>query len=433
MPNKRKTVQEREQELAQRIMEDVNAGMDARFARFEHLFERLAPPPEEPAVRQIPPPDPAVTRSKKRAADQQPQPGSPSPKVSRSATNNQNRSNIHSTSRGNHELAQPQSEQTPARPTRQSLQATPRHPLDGFAEQARSADQQGFAEQGIPASHRQQSDPLRPSTTLRPPRVQTSVSDSWAAWSSAHNQHEPSSRYHSLPTSVHEVPLNHSVDAQVQQLLASTVHNLGKGNTPPYDFPYKYILRGPEKIKASINSVTLPEHLWGIFRIIHDPKTLSDTKPCLMAHIEQIVEDAREYEWDTGVRRWSEEVFSRISEGRLASGWHATDEIQRLRMILAQSKPMTTRPNTQNQQRDVFNRRQPSQSQPQADILKGGPPCPDYNSTAGCSLKSGHIKDGKRLVHICAFCLHNTSATNTHSEAHCRNKVRLTGGYHHFQ
>lgn len=35
MPNKRKSVLQREQELAQRIMEEVNAGIDARFEKFE--------------------------------------------------------------------------------------------------------------------------------------------------------------------------------------------------------------------------------------------------------------------------------------------------------------------------------------------------------------------------------------------------------------
>lgn len=140
-----------------------------------------------------------------------------------------------------------------------------------------------------------------------------------------------------LPLSAHNISYNDSVDSQVKQILATTVPNLGKGNAQLYDFPYKYILRGPEKIRACINPETLPEHLWGIFRMIHDPKTNSDIKPCLILHIEQIVEDARDYEWETGVRRWSEEVFSRIVEGRLVNGWHSTDEIQRMRMILAQS------------------------------------------------------------------------------------------------
>lgn len=224
-----------------------------------------------------------------------------------------------------------------------------------------------------------------------------------------------------------------SIDSQVKHILATTAHTLGKGNSPPFDFPYKYILRGPEKVKVAINSVTLPEHLWGIFRMIHDPKLSPDIMPALMAHIEHIVEDSREFEWETGVRRWSEEVFSRISEGRLPNGWLSQDEIQRMRMIIAQSKPITTKPLPYTYPKENFGKRQAQQNQSQHDILRGGPPCPDYNSATGCTLNLGHIKNGKRLVHVCSFCLHNTSAANTHPEAYCRNKARITGSNNHFQ
>lgn len=166
--------------------------------------------------------------------------------------------------------------------------------------------------------------------------------------------------------------------------------------------------------------------------MIHDPKTSSDIKPCLIVHVEQIVEDAREYEREAGVRRWSEEVLSRITEGRLPNGWNSTDEIQRIRRILAQSKPLSARPFPQSKQRDNFSRRQPK-AQHQNEIIKGGPPCPEYNSNTGCTQKSEHIKDGKRLVRIRSFCLYNTSPANNHPEAFCRNKVRLGAGHHHFQ
>lgn len=258
--------------------------------------------------------------------------------------------------------------------------------------------------------------------------------DSWAAWSTAHSlrSSNPTS-YGNLPTSTHEVPYNQALDSQVQQILATTVHNLGKGNAQPFDFPFKYIQRGLEKVKATINLVTLPEHLWGIFRIMHDPKTDPDVKPCLMMHIEQIVEDALEFDWELGVRRWSEEVFSRISEGRLVNGWHGYEEIQRMRMVIAQSKPLAPGQQGQNNYKDNYNKRQNYQSQSQQDVHRGGPPCPEYNSATGCTLNSGHIKQGKRMVHVCSFCLHHTSATNNHPEAYCRNKVCLTGSNPHFQ
>lgn len=419
MPNKRKTVQQREEELAQRIMEDVNTGMDARFARFEELFERLAPTPTAPARVQLPPIEPVVTRSKKRAAEQDPQPASaPRPaKVSKQTPKETFQRVSHSTSDDNSPSVEPQPTQTPGLVRRQSSLATPRHPANSFAERPAPEWVHDLPDSGPQPDVRSSSQANRG----------TGISNTWAAWTTAHNN--PAS----LPTSTHDLSCDDSVNSQVKQILATTVHNLCKGNNHPFDFPFKYILRGPEKIKATINSVTLPEHLWGIFRMIHDPKTNPDTKPCLMLHVEQLVEDAREYEWETGVRRWSEEVFSRIAEGRLSSGWHSTDEIQRMRMILGQSKPLSARSLNYMAQRD-YGRKPPAhtQSQPQNEIMKGGPPCPDFNAPGGCVLKSGHVKDGKRFVHICSFCLYNTSAANPHSEAHCRNKLRLTSGSHHF-
>lgn len=415
MPNKKKTVLQREEELAQRIMQEVNAGIEARFEKFERVMERMA----GPADQQSPP---RSSNNNKRPAEQTTHEGSPVHKVSK--TNDSENFNAYSQSNISSNNAVPVVDlaETPGVPARQSQQAPPRHPINSFAElendPASAARHVSMSTNNLP----------RPLPT---PRASHSSNDAWSAWSTAHSlrSSNPNPRGH-LPTSTHEVSYNQALDSQVQQILASTVHNLGKGNSQPFDFPYKYILRGPEKVKATINSVTLPEHLWGIFRIMHDPKTDPDTKPCLMIHIEQIVEDSLEYDWDLGVRRWSEEVFSRISEGRLVNGWHAYEEIQRMRMVIAQSKPLVPK---QNYYKDNSNKRQHHQPQNQQDLLKGGPPCPDYNSTTGCALNSGHIKQGKRMVHVCSFCLHHTSAANNHPEAHCRNKVRLTGSNPHFQ
>lgn len=419
MPNKKKTVLQREEELAQRIMNEVNAGIEARFEKFERVNERMAGiPDQQPSPSQS-------AENNKRPADQTPPEDSPARKVSKTNHCSTSRSNFHSTSNNHNSGPVVELDGTPGDTQRQSEQATPRHPVDYFAEQA--AGPSGYTRHVDVSTNKGP----RPGACALP---NPSKNNAWAAWTAAHSLGSANNtRFGPLPTSTHEVPYNNALDSQVQQILASTMHNLGKGNSQPFDFPYKYILRGPEKVKASINSVTLPEHLWGIFRIMHDPKTDSDVKPCLIIHIEQIVEDAREFDWELGVRRWSEEVFSRISEGRLANGWHAYDEIQRMRMVIAQSKPSAPRQQTQGYYKENFNKRQQTQAQAQLDIHKGGPPCPDYNSTTGCTLNSGHIKHGKRMVHVCSFCLINTSAANNHPEAYCRNKVRLAGSNTHFQ
>lgn len=323
----------------------------------------------------------------------------------------------------NDETPEPAYGQTPLTSQRQSQQATPRHPSDHFPEHSNHHPR---TDQRFHHNNFSEKDSVSDSQNYTLPRHNKGISSSWAAFSTAHNNPTTAApSAYTRPLSTHAPGFYDDVNAQVKHLLATTAHNLGKGNSPPYDFHYEYILRGPEKIKATINSVTLPEHLWVIFRIIHDVKTDPDLKPCLMIHIEQIVEDAREFEWEAGVRRWSE-VFSRVTEGRLLNGWHSYDEIQRMRMVIAQSKSIVSQPHAQFNSRNTYNnntynRTQRHQSQPSQEILKGGPPCPEYNSATGCTLNSGHIKHGKRLVHVCSFCLQHTSAANTHPEVYCRN------------
>lgn len=95
MPNRKKTVLQREEELAKKIMEDVNAGIDARLERFERMMERFAPTPEAPV---IPPPEPAVMRSKKRTADLLQPEEEETPTLSKPAKKIRSRPSSHTTS-----------------------------------------------------------------------------------------------------------------------------------------------------------------------------------------------------------------------------------------------------------------------------------------------------------------------------------------------
>lgn len=419
MPNKKKTVLQREQELAERIMQQVNQGIDDCFENFKRIMERMASASDQNSPTTRP------GTSKKRPGEQDSPEDSPAPKVSKTVKNQDSNPSSHSSFSAVAARAEPSQAQTPAPLTRQSEQATPSHPADCFAEPWNAVNRFQDRAQTITNPD------FRPPHAHHPSR---GISDLWAAWSTAHNTNSNiRNRFVNLPSFVHDAPVSDTLDSQVKQLLASTVHNLGKGNSQPYDFPYKYILRGPEKVKATINSVTLLEPLWGIFRIIHDSKTDADIKPSLMLHIEQIIEEAREFDWELGVRCWSEEVFSRISEGRLLTGWHAYEEIQRMRMVIAQSKPFVPKQQAPHNYRDNSNKKQLPHNQAQLDILRGGPPCPDYNSSTGCTLSSGHIKQGKRLVHVCSFCLYNTSTANYHPETYYCNKIHLTGSNNHFQ
>lgn len=44
--------------------------------------------------------------------------------------------------------------------------------------------------------------------------------------------------------------------------------------------------------------------------MLKDSSVANDIKPALLDHVEQICDDCREYNWNSAVRRWSEEMFS---------------------------------------------------------------------------------------------------------------------------
>lgn len=218
------------------------------------------------------------------------------------------------------------------------------------------------------------------------------------------------------------------VEQRVQDILASTASTLSRGNVKPGAYPFKYVLRGPAREKVSINSVSLSEHLWGLVCMIRDPKIDPSIRPYLNNHLLEIIEDSCDYDWES-VRRWSEEVFTLIAENRLPGGWTAVPRITMLRMTISRS-PMHKAypPPREVQQRDQQKRQQVQQYQP--DLPKNGPPCTAYNSSSECSLPAGHLVNGRKVQHVCTFCLYNSCAAYTHPETQCRNKNRFAP--HHF-
>lgn len=234
------------------------------------------------------------------------------------------------------------------------------------------------------------------------------------------------------------------MEAKVTHILNSTAHHLaasGPGKTGL--FPHRYVSRGPDRKRPTFNMLSLSEHVWGIFMLIKEKKVPAETKPLLYKHIQDIIEDTCMYDWQTAVRPWSEEIFSQVDEGRL--DWADVSSIQMLRMSMSRATvakidpstgalikhPMITNQTASAQPYDRSHYRQnQNQGQGQVDILKGGPPCEFYNSQQGCSLRSGHMVRGQKMIHVCRYCLYNTSASHQHSEINCRNKGKF--GPSHF-
>lgn len=266
----------------------------------------------------------------------------------------------------------------------------------------------------------------KPVTSRYPPQQEAQpqhVNKSrWSSWM-VNNMNTGREDSIPLPLSARDISPDDDVHAKVQEVLNSTASRAMKVNKTG-EFPYQYILRGAEKKKVGINSVSLPEHIWGIICMIKDNLVANDVKPALLEHIEQICDDCREYDWPSAVRRWSEEIFSLIAENRLEAGWHSVNAIQMLRFSL--SRDSNARIHAAREQ--VPRPRQYNQT---SEALCGGPPCPDFNSQKGCSQPSGHLAHGKRLMHICSFCLMNSAATYPHPEAACRNKSKISQTHFH--
>lgn len=230
---------------------------------------------------------------------------------------------------------------------------------------------------------------------------------------------------HTMPMSVRDLHDDDDLDVRVQNILANTASGIARGNARPGLFPYKYVFRDDLK-RATMNSLSVSDHCWAIFRMIRDETIPQDIKPYLYSHVEQVLEDSRSYNWQTAVRPWSNEVFSRVAEGRFSNGWASHGEIQLLRISMSQTSTAklavtADTPHSGRQSQPTFNN----------DNLRGGPPCLSYNSQKGCNLQSGHIANGQKLIHICAFCLFNSSVARPHSEFYCRNRQRQ-GANNHF-
>lgn len=241
--------------------------------------------------------------------------------------------------------------------------------------------------------------------------------------------------------SANAISYDHNMEAKVNQILASTAHHLASGPGKAGLFPHRFVSRGRDRKRPGFNMLSLSEHVWGIFMIMKDCKPPCNIKPFLYKHIHDIIEDTCSFDWATAVRPWSEEVFSQVAENRIR--WSDKAAIQMLRMSMSRCSTAKIDPaneavskinhGSDNKQPSGYDHGQKSRPyhQNSGEILRGGPPCEMYNSAQGCSLQSGHVLKGKRMIHVCRYCLFNTSAPNQHPEIYCRNKGKFN--QHHFQ
>ena len=169
------------------------------------------------------------------------------------------------------------------------------------------------------------------------------------------------------------------IDDQVQTLLASIVHHLAaKGKKGIY--PYTFVFRGQKKETTGLWELSISEKCWGIMRVMEDVRTSAESKPYIVNHLDEELEDACDFAW-AGVRRWLKEVFNQIADSRMCGGWSNDNRIQMLQMSVSRIGPMISNSNNQHQGKSHAATTKQS-TQP---TEKGGPPCKDFN-VGTCSL-----------------------------------------------
>lgn len=244
-------------------------------------------------------------------------------------------------------------------------------------------------------------------------------------------KHKGSFSFNPLPTSTATMPADSQLEEQVQNVLINTASHLTKGNVQTGFYPHKYVLRGPEQKRMGLNTLTPIEYLGGMFNKIKDPAVPANIKPYLYSHMEELVEDAAHYDWQTAVRPWSEEIFTLIANGLLPEGWADHQKIQMLRMTISRASTAKLSSHNQPQSNNQTRPRQNALSAPQtSDSMRRGSTCINYNTPQGCQFQSGHYVSGKKLLHICAFCLWNSATPHPHPECYCRNKQRFNNQGH---
>lgn len=382
-----------------RVTGQIRQDMEEKFERMQRALDKLAGPAEHV--------QPVAERTRKRSIEQVIPDQDPAPRPSK-----------HPRTEGIHDNSQSS--------FTASDQGRPAFPLQG-----------SYAAMQDPCSaHAQAQQDVFTSSVVN----NNNNNPTWTAWLATQRPaNAPASATVSRPAFDHHIPTDTrptydsahyatgAIDAQVRHIMEATPHQL-TGNIPSGVFPFKKVTRGPEKKKLSFNTVTLAEHMFGMFRILEDSNINPAIKPDIFQHMKEVAEDACEFEWQGYVRRWSEEVFSLMAEGRLPNGWAETAKIQNLRtgMSRVDSARLAI------QKEGAISKKQASYAQTHnSEVMRGGPPCQAFNTDQGCSLPSGHVSGGKKQIHVCSYCLLNNAAAHPHSEAVCRNKQRRSTSHFH--
>ena len=173
--------------------------------------------------------------------------------------------------------------------------------------------------------------------------------------------------------------------------------------------PYMYVTRpGLNTIKKKLDAratLTFTEYVVAFLKMIRDDR--AKLQPCLiqlLAHLQQVVEDAATREWQA-VREWSQGTFDGVERGEY--GWDDTHTIQLARLNSAIAATKAPHNIERSDRRDM--------------------PCRDFNANSGCQYNKSHMGRNVNFAHICSLCLNQVGEKIPHSAMGCPRAQRVTG------
>ena len=180
-------------------------------------------------------------------------------------------------------------------------------------------------------------------------------------------------------------------------------------------FPHHLVTRGPKKAKTNLGELSMAEYTWGFLQIIKTKDFADESVPFMNAHLERVLEDAMMYEW-ADVRKWSEEVCTRIAKATLQ--WADTYIIDRLQTQLSHKNMLGQSHSSGGATPGRPEAYEMSEAVRQA---KPGPPC-KFFQTGACTHTNDHVQKGYRQLHVCSYCLANKCLLQPHSSKDCKTK-----------
>ena len=201
--------------------------------------------------------------------------------------------------------------------------------------------------------------------------------------------------------------------------------------------PHLFVSHGDACKSIGMGEATWPEYFEALRVMAASPSLLANWSQHISKHDTELVRMALSWDWPT-CRRWSEQVFKLISDGRLLLGWDDPGAIKDLQRDICTS---SNRPATfsYSHQSHTVSQPQSFQSTPsftqqfnspvnpppqlmRSDKDSDDKPCHQWNWGRDCDFTATHGALPAKFLHNCAWCAYRFKRLHAPHEQDCLKK-----------